>query len=606
LLDAALKTAPNDLWYLAMRAHCHRALQHWSQAANDCRRIWSYYIPGNPHDRAQFAWAAYYLDDLSSARGLFLAMAQDDTGADDAQRGLGLCALAEGREDAARRHLALGIAGARTIRDLDDLLINDFPFARHVAEVRSNAEMANRVLAEIMPDIEKRRLELSVARLPETELRETIDAADGRAAAGTWAWVGAHATLARVKAETGDWQASAATYQLLGASGRLAQAGIGLARAVDSLTQEARRRLKEGDTGGAEQHLAKARPFVATAEQAVRRGDLHAVTAMVRFAEGDTAGADREFVDALRSYRATFAHPGERLAAEAGVSITSIPHYWAIRDYWDAQALGADIDETDRKDLTAAREALSSYLTGALSLRESAEEVDRLPVVRPIVLEIATELLPVVDPEQDDGDFLNRRISNMRSRLEAALGITVPGLLARPWASLNGNAFRVRVHEASVMQGVAYRSMAFCAGPVAAIARAGVEESALLPAWNDATRSVGAWVAEKYREAIVKSGLAIQTAPEFLVAQIEAVIQRHASSLLGMDEMDRLIQGWQADDADTVAVIAPQLENVRTRLALLRLLRELLREHVSLVPWKEIVQTVQQVGLNDANRAVDA
>jgi flagellar biosynthesis component FlhA len=104
----------------------------------------------------------------------------------------------------------------------------------------------------------------------------------------------------------------------------------------------------------------------------------------------------------------------------------------------------------------------------------------------------------------------------------------------------------------------------------------------------------------------VKSGLAIQTAPEFLVAQIEAVIQRHASSLLGMDEMDRLIQGWQADDADTVAVIAPQLENVRTRLALLRLLRELLREHVSLVPWKEIVQTVQQVGLNDANRAVDA
>jgi flagellar biosynthesis component FlhA len=122
--------------------------------------------------------------------------------------------------------------------------------------------------------------------------------------------------------------------------------------------------------------------------------------------------------------------------------------------------------------------------------------------------------------------------------------------------------------------------MAFCAGPVAAIARAGVEESALLPAWNDATRSVGAWVAEKYREAIVKSGLAIQTAPEFLVAQIEAVIQRHASSLLGMDEMDRLIQGWQADDADTVAVIAPQLENVRTRLALLRLLRELLRELV--------------------------
>jgi tetratricopeptide (TPR) repeat protein len=606
LLDAAIKTAPNEPWYLAVRAQCYFALQHWSLAADDWRRVWSHYVPGNANDRDRFAWAAFYLGDLSSARALFAAMAQDDPEADNAHRGLGLCALVEGKQDAARWHLALGIADARTIRSLDDLLIVDFPFVRHVAEVRSKAEMVNRVLAEVTPDIEKRRHEVSVARLPETELHEAIDTADSSAAATTWAWVGAHAALARLQAETGDWEASAATYQLLQASGRFLRAGVGLARAVDSLIQDARRHLTEGDTGGAEQHLAKARPFVVTAEQAVRRGDLHAVTAMVRFAAGDTTDADREFVEALRSYRVVLAHAGERLAAEAGVSIASIPHYWAIRDRWDAQAVGADVDEMDRKDLTAAREALSSYLTEALSLRESAEEKDRVPVVRPLVLEIATELLPVVDPEQDGGDFLSRRISEMRSRLEAALGIAVPGVRARTLLSPNGNGFRVRVDEASVVQGVAYRSMTFCAGPVAAIARAGVEESAIVPAWNYATGIVGAWVPEEHREAIVKSGLAIQMAPEFLAAQIEAVIQRYASNFLGLDEMDRLIQGWQTDDADTVALIAPQLENVRTRLALLRLLRELLREHVSLAPWKEIVQAVHQVGLDDGNRAVDA
>ena len=65
LLDRALASAPNDPWYLAMRAGCYRMMGEWDKASEDSRRVLDQFDPDDTSNRSRFAWAAYYVGDFT-------------------------------------------------------------------------------------------------------------------------------------------------------------------------------------------------------------------------------------------------------------------------------------------------------------------------------------------------------------------------------------------------------------------------------------------------------------------------------------------------------------------------------------------------------------
>ena len=247
LTTTSIVADPAELWYLEVRATCYRMMQQWQLAADDSARIWNVYQLHDATRRPTFAWAADHLEDFSTARSLFHEVAADPTQSATAHRGIGLCALALGDWDLARHHLTLGIAEAREVRELEGLLRDDFPFAEHLAESRSDLATVRDLVRELTQLIERRQERLRAPRSVEAELQLVIGDVETSPTDADWPWIGAHAGLARVHAAAELWTTAAEIYQLLKTTGRFPEADLGIAAAVEKLTEQSREQLRDGE-----------------------------------------------------------------------------------------------------------------------------------------------------------------------------------------------------------------------------------------------------------------------------------------------------------------------------------------------------------------------
>jgi type III secretory pathway component EscV len=225
-------------------------------------------------------------------------------------------------------------------------------------------------------------------------------------------------------------------------------------------------------------------------------------------------------------------------------------------------------------------------------------------MVTPVILEIGAELIPYVDSEKDGGKFLFKDIPAMRERTQSALGMKMPGVRARGLYSgpANSTAFQIQVDEVIVRVGHAYPSMKFCPASCEKLDSLGIPLSPLKPA-SGLPGASGAWVPSDQWEALVRNGLELWTVPEFLIAQLEAVLLQNAAVLLGVQEVEAMLSDWQSKEGG-MPLIQEALPGARPRLRFARLLRALVSEQVPVSSWQDILDVVRQTGVDDREKAL--
>jgi type III secretion protein V len=229
-----------------------------------------------------------------------------------------------------------------------------------------------------------------------------------------------------------------------------------------------------------------------------------------------------------------------------------------------------------------------------------------LPVVTPIALEIAFDLIPEDDQEWI---FLKTYVPKMRDRLQKEMGIRVPGVRVRGnETDLSSGTYIIMLDEVPLVSGTLEIGRYYCLAPIDTLQALGIAEYDLSPAPHPGTSAPGCWVAPEYETIIVEQGLELWADHQlYMLYHLDAVLRSNLADFVGVQEIANLVEVW-AQEEDGAELVAEALPDDTARLRFGRVLRALLDEQVSIAPWREILEAVREVGLphDDVHEAVKA
>ena len=204
---------------------------------------------------------------------------------------------------------------------------------------------------------------------------------------------------------------------------------------------------------------------------------------------------------------------------------------------------------------------------------------DDVAPVDMLALEVGYRLIPMVDQAQD-GELL-RRIRALRKKFAGELGFLIPAVHIRDNLQLRPNGYRILLKGVEIATGEVQvgQHMAInpgkVLGPIEGIAT--TDPSFGLPA---------TWIAAENREQAQLLGYTVVDASTVVATHLSNVIQRHASELLGREEVQGLLEHLGKTAPKLVEDLVPKTLS----LGMLRqVLQGLLDEGVPLRDMRSII-----------------
>ncbi|MEV6304793.1 FHIPEP family type III secretion protein [Actinoplanes sp. NPDC051861] len=600
---AAVAEEPDDADYIALLAEALTAVGERSAAIEHWERVWNRRdVIGEIAQVETICFAGYMLAVLASPpKGELLDQvitrlesARDDRAARPHEEpniscNLALSYLAAGRLAHGRRAMTGVLETANVPADVDNV-IDDLTALRKLSAEWPHARLLAGELDVLGAAAATRRAALDRARL--SAAQELVRALP--AGPGSWPETGALAGLARRDLAAGRLARAAHRYRTLLDASRppFPEAAIALRHIADTYRDRGDQAFRGGDSGGAvrQWRLARAALLGAGADDS----GMSQVSTRLSFG-ALTAGDPRAARDAVH---AALIDADPAAIGRTGVALISEPEqYWRLDDQWAALAADGDLGAV----VTEVRTALRAYLIEALEI-DSSEEETQYPVVAPIVLELGAGL--VADNTSTEGwSLFQEYIPDMRGAIESDLGITVPGVRARPNAAIEDGEYVIRLDECMTATGRVPLDMTWFADPAARTFVPGRFVSE-----DPRTGRSGRWVTAAEAAELRASGHSVETEPiEFVIHHLEAQLRVNCAAFLGIEEGSTLLDRW-GQDSELAALIGAAAPDPVTRLRLLRLLRGLVAERVPLTAPREIVTAARDFGLRTGNitAAVDA
>ncbi|MDA0712370.1 MAG: type III secretion system export apparatus subunit SctV [bacterium] len=210
-----------------------------------------------------------------------------------------------------------------------------------------------------------------------------------------------------------------------------------------------------------------------------------------------------------------------------------------------------------------------------------------MPVVTPIALEVASDLVPLVD---DTSNFLGELIPMMRDGLYYELGVRFPGIRVRGNdGTLSPGSYIILLSEIPLVVGKVNINKYLVNDTPDRLRLLGIDAT---PAQNPANGIACAWIPADKHELAEQAGLTTWDAASYMVLHLSAVLRKNAAEFVGIQEvqnmLDQLDQAYPALVKEVVpkAVSVFQLTDILKRLAeeeiLIRDLRAILQ---ALAEW---------------------
>jgi flagellar biosynthesis protein FlhA len=216
------------------------------------------------------------------------------------------------------------------------------------------------------------------------------------------------------------------------------------------------------------------------------------------------------------------------------------------------------------------------------------EDPDQITSVRPLdmlELEVGYGLVPMVDASQQ-GELLDR-IRSIRKQVADRMGFIVPPIHIHDNLQLKPYEYNILINGAKVGGGeLSGQYLAMDSGGAAGQLE-GIKTTEPvfgLPA---------IWIKGKDREQAQVSGYTVVDNTTILATHISEIIKKHAHELVGRQELQQLLDSITATLPKVVEELVPSLLNLG---AVLRVVKNLLKEGVSIRDFRSILETLADYG----------
>jgi hypothetical protein len=198
----------------------------------------------------------------------------------------------------------------------------------------------------------------------------------------------------------------------------------------------------------------------------------------------------------------------------------------------------------------------TSYLDRDARLRKTrqltaifgSEGLQRLPVVTPLIIEVASNLIPLIEAESSN---LSRQFQEvldvMKQGLRYELGIEVPGVRVRGnEGDLPPGAYNFMIDEIPLVTGTAYLDRFLCNATIDELKSIDVPAEATT---NPANGNDAAWVQPEHYDIVKERGKSVRddglylwNTIEYIMLHLSAVIRKNAADFLGIRAVADLIR----------------------------------------------------------------
>ncbi|MBM4283132.1 MAG: FHIPEP family type III secretion protein [Deltaproteobacteria bacterium] len=221
---------------------------------------------------------------------------------------------------------------------------------------------------------------------------------------------------------------------------------------------------------------------------------------------------------------------------------------------------------------------------------QEGQSAQMMPVVTPIALEVAADLVPLVD-DTGGSNFLNELIPMMRDGLFYELGVRYPGLRVRGnEGDLPPGSYIIMVNEIPLVMGTVDKSKCLVNDTPDRLRLLGIEAE---PAQNPANGNACGWINSEQRKLAEDAGLTTWDAPGYIVLHLSAVLRKNAAEFVGIQETQNMLEQLEQAFPALVKEVVPKAVSP---FQLTDILRRLVEEEISIRDLRNILQALAEWG----------
>jgi type III secretory pathway component EscV/tetratricopeptide (TPR) repeat protein len=244
----------------------------------------------------------------------------------------------------------------------------------------------------------------------------------------------------------------------------------------------------------------------------------------------------------------------------------------AIQCYERARELTRRDDYADEIDRLRRKQAV---------LRMYGEKaLDYLHVVTPIAVEVASDLIPVMEGSKPNSlsEEMTLSVGTLRDDVKKQLGVSIPGIRVRGnETDLPNGTYIVMINEIPLVSGNVSLTRRFCTGSEEILSALNVKHE---PASDPLSGQQGFWIDRKDWEKLEsKARVKLWGIAEYVTRHLEAVVRRNIAEFVGYQEIVNLLEG-ESGDAFIAIRRSPEMVNALTKVC-----RALVAEETPICPF---------------------
>lgn len=222
---------------------------------------------------------------------------------------------------------------------------------------------------------------------------------------------------------------------------------------------------------------------------------------------------------------------------------------------------------------------------------QEGQSQQMLPVVTPIALEVAGDLIPLVEDQGEGSKFLAEMIPMMRDGLFYELGVRFPGIRVRGNESdMPPGSYLIMINEIPLVMGTVSQDKVLVNDTVERLRLLNIDGET---ATNPANGNECAWIDAQFQDVAEQAGLTTWDATGYMVLHLSSVLRKNGAEFVGIQEtMNMLEQLEQAFPA----LVKETVPKVVSPFQLTDILRRLIEEEISIRDLRSILQALAEWG----------
>ena len=210
------------------------------------------------------------------------------------------------------------------------------------------------------------------------------------------------------------------------------------------------------------------------------------------------------------------------------------------------------------------------------------EQLDALPLLDTLAIEVGYGLIPLVDMEQN-GELLER-IKSIRRQVAHEIGIIVPPVHIQDNMQLKPGEYSILLKGNEIANGVLMTNYYLAMNPGT------VDETIDGIATQEPTYGLPAlWIKENLKEDALAKGYTVVDLATVMTTHLSEIVRRHGHEFLGRQEVQHLLDNLKESHPKVVEELVPNLLSLG---GVVKVLQNLLREQVPIRDLLAILETL--------------